>query len=65
MKRGGGGNTDVVAFNGCFGGAETEADVFVPSPSAFADAAGGFGGFVFGVEEDVGLLLEGALGLYG
>jgi len=53
---------DVVSFNGGLGRPEAQADIFVPSSSTLADSPALCGlGFV--VEEDMRLLLVGALGL--
>jgi len=56
--------TNVVALNGGLRGPETQTDVLVPSPATLAHALG-LAALALGVEEDVRLLLESALGLDG
>ena len=55
--------TDVAALNGSLGGAETQADVLVPSAAALARASRLRLDLL--VEEDTLLLLESPLGLDG
>lgn len=55
--------TNVAALNGGLGGTETQTDVLVPSPAVLARA--GSLDLGLGVQEDVRLLLESALGLDG
>lgn len=56
--------TNVVALDGGLRGPEPKTDVLVPSPAALAHALG-LAALTLGVEEDVRLLLESALGLDG
>ena len=53
--------TDVAALNGGLGGTETQTDILVPSSATLARS--GRLGLSLGVEKDVRLLLESALGL--
>lgn len=56
--------TDVVSLNGGLGRSEAETDIFVPSSSTLADSSA-LRSLRLVVEEDVRLLLVGALGLDG
>lgn len=55
--------TNVVAFNRRLWRSESQSNVFVPSSSSLSDSAGL--GLCLRVQEDVRLLLEGALRLHG
>lgn len=56
--------TDVGAFNGSLGCSEAQSNIFVPSSSTLADSSA-LCSLDLVVEEDVRLLLVGALGLHG
>lgn len=58
-------HTDILSLNRRLRRPEAQTDIFVPSPASLADLCG-FGRFraALVVEEDVWLLLEGALALH-
>ena len=56
--------TDVGSINGRLRRPEAQPNILVPSPAALANSLA-LGALILGVEEDVGLLLEGSLRLHG